>query len=406
MPKRVRFVEDIVWSFSRYRMVSTCHRQDYYNYVRRVLKTPNTPETLAGSILHDKIENFYHTKGKKKGQPKHKNAEEFAEAARGTWAYEVQMAEKGFLKKKPIAWRSLQKTNQYERTTGEVLQELNDWAGVEEEVEDETTKRRIKGEFFRWRSVIYALAKKIYANYSQQSPPMYAEDKTNVIMVKGVRMFGIIDAFYKPMTIRDHKSRALEITPDALARDAQFTMYAGILSYLCSRDMNTAVKMGVPKEDFPKLWQDPLYLIDKFKCEHHFLHTGKVEKGEERQVKIIDAPPRKKEDFITIVENMKKYQETARKGHFEPTYGTHCQWCFFKTKCDSDNENGIETKIAEQLDLVKPEIKEWDRFEKRPEKIKVRARRTGQQKFAFMKEETIKTPEETPNTGDANAIRS
>jgi hypothetical protein len=293
---------------------------------------------LAGSLLHERIEKFYELKpgSKRYGKPKKKTAEEFADATVGMWFYWMKMNREG--KKGPLVrWK------------------------------DKTEAYRI------WAPVLKELSIKIWNEYSQLPPPLFAEFKTPIISVDNIHFFGIIDEIRRPLTIRDHKSRRIQVSDYELKHNVQFTLYASILSIMCHKDKEFALKSGATTQQIEEAQQNPLALLPHITLEHHFLETGYV-KNRERAVKVITAPSRKKHQLDEIIDTAENLATKIEEGEFKANRGEHCEKCFFKEKCDKDSENAIETRLPYNLDL----------FKQPPDSVKIRKSTRGQLKIEFL----------------------
>ncbi len=325
-----RNIENILWSYSRLTTAKQCLKAYYYDKIRKPKpKIHLTPDIVAGSVLHERIEGLYHPRDvfkelksgpkliKKKGTPKKESAEDFADASQGLWFRYTQWHDEGLFGRRPIRWKS-------------------------------------KQERFVWGHIIHELAYTIYENYSQQEPPLFTEFKLPVLWIDGLRMHGIADEIRYPLTIRDHKSRKQRISDLDLKYDMQFTMYAAILSIKCSESEKFARYIGATDEHIAGLQEDPLYLMDKFNCEHHWLQTGWVQKGEKRKVEVITAPPRTRQHLDEIIETMHELDGKIKDVDFKAERGRHCNWCFFQEVCDSERDNNIVPNVPYQHRLFDP----------------------------------------------------
>lgn len=344
---------NIKWSPHRYGVAKTCLRQYYYSYlVRPRPVTTISPDIAVGSLLHNRIETFYQTKGKHVGEPKKDTAKDFAKSTLGMWHYRVMRYREGKMSGPQLTWK------------------------------DPKDAYRI------WGPTIYQLAVKIWEEYSKLPPPLEVEFETPILQVDdGAKYWGIIDEIRYPLTIRDHKSRKTQISEYDLRYNPQFTVYAAVLSIMCAKDPIFAVRVGCTPEDLVALSVDPLAIIGKVKLEHHFLETGFVDRTKrERRVEVFVAPTRKPEHFFEILDQTADLEYQIAQGDFKPNRGYHCNFCAFKDLCQRHTEAGVETRMDVQYDLFQPVPK--------PPEPRVRAN-ARQIKFDFMKPE----PGERPDDG-------
>lgn len=328
----------ILWSSHRIGVAQTCLRQYYYQYLCRPRpERHQTADMLVGKLLHERIEKFYDLKpgSKSYGKPKKKTAEEFADATVGMWFYWIRLNKQG--------------------KNGPMVRWKND------------------SEAYRiWAPVIKDLSLKIWEEYSQLSPPLYAEFRTPIVSVDDVHFFGILDEIRHPLTIRDHKSRKFQVSDYDLKHNVQFTLYASILSFLCHKDKEFAIKAGATPKQIESVQNDPLALLPHIALEHHFLETGYV-KDRERVVTVIPAPSRKKHQFDEVLDTVENLSTKIEAGEFKANRGYHCEKCFFKEQCDKDSDNSIETRLPYNLDLFKQPL----------DSVKTRKNTRGQLKLTF-----------------------
>ncbi len=367
-PKRVgvrKGIDNIVWTYSRYK-TTNCMMKYWLNYVKTPRPViPLNAHILVGKLLHERIENFYQTKGKHIGEPKKKSAEEFADATVGMWNYRtMRLAQED---PDSVAWVS-------------------------------------PYEFKWWRPVIKELCMEIYNSYAKEKPPVFIEWKSPLVTIKdedpftpGIRMYALLDEIRFPLTIRDHKSREKRITEAELAKDEQFTMYSAIVSMKAAQDEKFARTIGANDDDINELRHDSFSLMEKIKLEHHYLPTWRrtaknPHEGEERKAEVIYAPRRTKEDFFDLLDKIADAEQKIRSGIFEEDIAAHCSYCLVRKPCDERYEQKKESFIPglfqnEMFSMAKPtfnpdaDVDLYDGIEKPVKKRK----RTGQLKFEFMK---------------------
>jgi hypothetical protein len=304
---------NILWSPSRFRVAQECRREYFYNYLARPRIIPViNPEMAVGKLLHARIENFYETKGKNAGKPKKRSAKEFADACVGEWKYKVSTERFG-----PVRWKD--KSEPYSL----------------------------------WAPIIHEVALAIYASYASQSPPLFSEFKLPLTVIDKKKMGGVIDEIRYPLTIRDHKSRKFAVSEMELRYDAQFTLYAAMLSVLCADDAVFASKIGASSDDIAALREDSLHLLGRFCLEHHYLMVGYVPEGTKHSASVIEAPKRTRSNLEEILSSMDFLQEQIAEGDFAPTRGKSCGSCLYRERCDDDSRKEVKTVLPLQLDLFR-----------------------------------------------------
>ncbi|MBW3016063.1 PD-(D/E)XK nuclease family protein [Candidatus Woesearchaeota archaeon] len=332
MPKKKNPLDgsmyNILWSPHRLSVAKACLRRYYYNYIRKPRPQYSVgPDVIAGKLLHERVETFYKTAKIESDNdeivtvttfgPKKNSAEEFAKSTVGMWKYWVAMHNAG--EKTPsIRWKNKQDAYRI------------------------------------WAPLIRDISLKLYDVLKEEGPPLFSEFESPILTANGMHMWGIMDQIRYPLTIRDFKSRKRQISETELKFDYQFTIYAAILSLMCSNDRDFALKVGATEDDLKLLKENPLGLLPKIKIEHFFLETGYV-KDRERLVCAIPAPSRDENNFFEVLDVIDKLECDIESGDFVPyRTGYGCDFCFFNQLCTSDSEKNILTRIPLQYDLFSP----------------------------------------------------
>ncbi len=339
---------DITWSPTRFKIAETCERQYYYNYLTYPKPiAPIFPDMAFGIFTHIMFEKFFrpfdYKDPEKAGKPKYKSAKTFTNAFFGEWKRRIHAPKKegGF---GPVRWKD----------------------------KDEP--------YSRWGTIIRDLGPTIYERYVKEGPALFVELTLPVLLIDGIKLFVKMDEIRSKLIVRDHKTRAHEISDVVLRYDVQSTVYNGAVSFWSAENNEFGRKIGADEDDLARLKEDPLHLYRKITFQHHYLQTGYVKEGEKRIIKIIDAPKKDDAQFINFENSAIKIEDRLRTGEFLPNYGNHCDRCIFKERCDDDSRKNIATYIPQQLEF----------FRQAKKIAPVRERTVGQMKFKFPDSEKVK----------------
>ena len=318
----------IIWSPSRYDIAARCLKQYFYNYKE---KSPYKvrPDLVIGKLLHERIENFYFPEDyrvkKRRLKPKLEDPEDFAKRTANLWMRKVKLDEEGKLPQ-PIEWKDKEK------------------------------------EMWQWYWTTNKLALKIHERYFPREPPALVEYHFPRVSLLGQIFWGILDEAdpvvedgLSLIQGTDHKFKRYPSGESGLKYNTQFTIYSAIMSLMCGQENVEArdfqMRMKISKEDLEQSLLNPWHMFEnnRIRFRHQWGNTGYIEKGEEREFKFLDAPPRQESHLVQITTNAEFLEKKIIAGEFPTNPDKHCDNCFFRNKCTEESK---KTRLTYKI--IKP----------------------------------------------------